>query len=82
MAGCDKRQFVILIAKETSTDSYPGEDKVDQSESEGRDESVALTGSSLPEYCRTVEGFTMSIHVCYDQYGVTKPTDDVDAALP
>jgi hypothetical protein len=43
--------------------SHPGKDEVDQTETEGRDQSITLTSTSLSEHCGTVESFEMLMHV-------------------
>lgn len=59
--------------------SYPGEDEVDQTETEGCDQSITLAGASLSEHCGTVESFKMLIHVHSNDIAML--TNDVDTTL-
>ena len=59
--------------------SYPGEDEVDQTKPEGRDQSITLTGASLSEHCGTVEGFKTLIKIRSNE--ILMLTNDVDTTL-
>jgi hypothetical protein len=46
-------------------DSYPGKDKVDQTEAETCNQGIALTGASLSEHGGTIEGLEVSESMFY-----------------
>jgi hypothetical protein len=56
MAGCDQCKLGAMTSNRLRADSYPGKDKIDQTETETCNQGIALTGASLSEHGGAVEG--------------------------
>jgi hypothetical protein len=56
MAGCDQCKLGAMTSNSLRADSYPGKDKIDQTETETCNQGIALTSASLSEHGGAVEG--------------------------